>query len=157
MLQDTSRKTFLSLDKRLKNGDGLQDLVKRVQKDNQLTGFIREFTGLPENSFFVVISDTACLTLNSSSASVATRLRMMSTDIIKEINNREHSTYKELKVQVRPMYTKKRIKHAALRKISHSNAALLRETAEHVSNPELSRILMRLASHERHEKGKEKD
>src|SRR5690606_28349195 len=129
MLQDTLRKTLLPLDKRLKKGDGLHNLMQRVERDNQLAACIRDITQLPENSFFVVSSEGACLLLNCTSASVATQLRMMNSDILQQLQKKQAVSFKELKVQVRPMYQKKRIKHAALRKISKANASLLRETA----------------------------
>lgn len=149
MLQDTYKKSLLPIDKRLKNGDGLRELMQRVNKDNQLTEVISDITKLPKGSFFIVSTTGSCLTLHSSSAVVATQLRMMKKELLNQLEKNNLGNFQALKVQVRPMYQKKRIQHEALRKISTDNAALLKETAEHSSNPKLKAILMRLASHQR--------
>jgi hypothetical protein len=149
MLQDSTGKPLRPQDKRLKNGDKLQAIQYRIEKEKRLVSMISETTGLDCKSIFVSNSEGDVLVLQTTNSSVATQLRLSANNILEKITQESITgkRYNSIKVQVRPLYQKQRSKQKTMRSISKENAALLEETAQHSDNPKLKAVLERLAQH----------
>ena len=149
MLQDSKPKTPHSADKWLKNTDKLHTLYLKQQKELVLTEIICRKTGLQTDTFYIAAIHAETLVLQTNNATIATQLRMASSEILSVISddNQWKKRLTKLKVNVRPFYQKQRAKHKKLRRISPENSELLEEVAGYTEDPKLKEVLLRISRH----------
>ena len=157
MLQDSKAKSFKTLksaDKWLKNTDELTKIHRKQQIEQSLKNILCAGTGLANDSFYIASSGSEnkndeVLLLQTNNAVIATQIRMISEQLLSQIEENKYwrGKFTSLKVVVRPMYHKERSSQQIMKGMSVENANLLDEAAEHCENPKLKAVLKRLAKH----------
>ena len=87
MLQDSKPKTPQSADKWLKNTDKLHTLYLKQQKELVLKEIICRRTGLQTDAFYIAAIHAETLVLQTNNATIATQLRMASSEILSVISD----------------------------------------------------------------------
>lgn len=149
----TSKQPFLPLTTLLNNeSSGLSRLLQRARQLQQLTDTLSAI--LPQAVYGHchvgnVSGDT--LVLITDSPAWSTRLRFHAPAILEHLKETHGLALHRVRIRVHPSERPRQIKRAARNPtLGPESAALLRQTAQGISDPGLKQALLRLARHGSH-------
>lgn len=150
MLQDSNKKTLNSAAEWLKKSDGLASFARRQQQDQALKTFLtKHIEDLQQfqDDFYIASTEEKKLCLHTSSALVASQLRLHQNLILQELQSEAawKGSFTKLKVMVRPNFKKELSVQKKLPQISAETSSMLEQNAENIDHPELKRALQKLA------------
>ncbi|MES9844714.1 MAG: DciA family protein [Candidatus Sedimenticola sp. PURPLELP] len=133
----------------LRTDSKIRELLSKNHSQQKLLIKIRALLPSPLNQHcHAVVTEERRIILYTDSSAWASRLRFFSKDLSTQLN--QHGIRVE-KVTIRVMIgnSPKKTRHHTPRHLSRSNADLVVETADAISDPELSAALKRLSRHGR--------